>query len=216
MALERTFSILKPDATARNLTGAINAMIEQAGLRIVAQKRVRITPQARNILRRPSRTAVLRRPGGFHDFGTGGGAGARRRQRHRESTATSWAPPIPPRLRRAPSERCTPNRSARIPCTVPMRPTPRRRRSCSSFPENEIVGCALARIGRTGGFTRADDWIRPHGSPWSAAAGATWVTPSSGSRSSRSCGSTSCCRATTPWSLPWPAAACRSGNGCGA
>ena len=43
MALERTFSILKPDATARNLTGAINAMIEQAGLRIVAQKRVRIT-----------------------------------------------------------------------------------------------------------------------------------------------------------------------------
>jgi nucleoside-diphosphate kinase len=43
MAVERTFSILKPDATARNLTGAINAMIEQAGLRIVGQKRVRIT-----------------------------------------------------------------------------------------------------------------------------------------------------------------------------
>jgi nucleoside-diphosphate kinase len=43
MPVERTFSILKPDATARNLTGAINAMIEQAGLRIVAQKRVRIT-----------------------------------------------------------------------------------------------------------------------------------------------------------------------------
>jgi len=43
MALERTFSIIKPDATARNLTGAINAMIEQAGLRIVGQKRVRIT-----------------------------------------------------------------------------------------------------------------------------------------------------------------------------
>ena len=43
MAVERTFSILKPDATERNLTGAINAMIEKAGLRIVAQKRVRIT-----------------------------------------------------------------------------------------------------------------------------------------------------------------------------
>ena len=43
MARERTFSILKPDATERNLTGAINAMIEQAGLRIVGQKRVRIT-----------------------------------------------------------------------------------------------------------------------------------------------------------------------------
>jgi nucleoside-diphosphate kinase len=48
MALERTFSIIKPDATARNLTGAINAMIEQAGLRIVAQKRIHISlPQAR-------------------------------------------------------------------------------------------------------------------------------------------------------------------------
>src|SRR6195256_1147916 len=43
MAIERTFSIIKPDATDRNLTGAINAMIEQAGLRIIAQKRVRIT-----------------------------------------------------------------------------------------------------------------------------------------------------------------------------
>jgi nucleoside-diphosphate kinase len=43
MAIERTFSIIKPDATARNLTGAINAMIEQSGLHIVAQKRVRIT-----------------------------------------------------------------------------------------------------------------------------------------------------------------------------
>jgi len=43
MAVERTFSIIKPDATKRNLTGAINAMIEKAGLRILAQKRVRIT-----------------------------------------------------------------------------------------------------------------------------------------------------------------------------
>ena len=43
MAVERTFSILKPDATARNLTGATNAVIEKAGLRIVAQKRIRMT-----------------------------------------------------------------------------------------------------------------------------------------------------------------------------
>ena len=43
MALERTFSILKPDATARNLTGAVNAVIEKAGLRIVAQKRIRMS-----------------------------------------------------------------------------------------------------------------------------------------------------------------------------
>ena len=40
---ERTFSILKPDATRRNLTGKINAVIEGAGLRIVAQKRVKLT-----------------------------------------------------------------------------------------------------------------------------------------------------------------------------
>jgi nucleoside-diphosphate kinase len=43
MALERTLSIIKPDATARNLTGRINAKFEEGGLRIVAQKRVRLT-----------------------------------------------------------------------------------------------------------------------------------------------------------------------------
>ncbi len=40
---QRTFSIIKPDATKRNLTGAINAIIEDAGLRIVAQKRIHMT-----------------------------------------------------------------------------------------------------------------------------------------------------------------------------
>ncbi|WP_112664260.1 nucleoside-diphosphate kinase [Microvirga flavescens] len=43
MAIERTFSIIKPDATERNLTGAVNAVIEKAGLRIVAQKRILMT-----------------------------------------------------------------------------------------------------------------------------------------------------------------------------
>ncbi len=43
MAAERTLSILKPDATRRNLTGKINACFEEAGLRIVAQKRLRLT-----------------------------------------------------------------------------------------------------------------------------------------------------------------------------
>ena len=43
MATQRTFSIIKPDATERNLTGAVNAVIEKAGLRIVAQKRIRMT-----------------------------------------------------------------------------------------------------------------------------------------------------------------------------
>ncbi|MGH6914473.1 MAG: nucleoside-diphosphate kinase, partial [Geminicoccales bacterium] len=43
MATERTLSIIKPDATGRNLTGQINARLEQAGLRIVAQRRVRLS-----------------------------------------------------------------------------------------------------------------------------------------------------------------------------
>ena len=43
MSIERTLSIIKPDATRRNLTGEINAMFERAGLRIVAQRRLKLT-----------------------------------------------------------------------------------------------------------------------------------------------------------------------------
>jgi len=43
MAVQRTFSIIKPDATARNITGLVNAKIEEAGLRIVAQKRIHMS-----------------------------------------------------------------------------------------------------------------------------------------------------------------------------
>ena len=43
MGLERTFSIIKPDATRRNLTGKINAKFEEAGLRVIAQKRIHMT-----------------------------------------------------------------------------------------------------------------------------------------------------------------------------
>lgn len=43
MALERTFSIIKPDATERNLTGKINAIFEEKGLRVIAQKRIRLS-----------------------------------------------------------------------------------------------------------------------------------------------------------------------------
>ncbi|MFP4003505.1 MAG: nucleoside-diphosphate kinase [Alphaproteobacteria bacterium] len=45
MAIERTLSIIKPDATARNITGKINARLEEAGLRIVAQKRIHMTKE---------------------------------------------------------------------------------------------------------------------------------------------------------------------------
>ena len=43
MATERTFSIIKPDATRRNITGAVTAMLEKAGLRVVASRRIRMT-----------------------------------------------------------------------------------------------------------------------------------------------------------------------------
>lgn len=46
--MERTLSILKPDATRRNLTGVINAKIEESGLRIIAQKRLRLSKQQAN------------------------------------------------------------------------------------------------------------------------------------------------------------------------
>jgi len=49
MAVERTLSIIKPDATRRDLTGRINARFEEAGLRIVAQKRTRLTCEAAKI-----------------------------------------------------------------------------------------------------------------------------------------------------------------------
>lgn len=45
MAVERTLSIIKPDATRRNLTGRINARLEERGLRIVAQRRLQLTPR---------------------------------------------------------------------------------------------------------------------------------------------------------------------------
>ena len=45
MAATRTFSIIKPDATRRNLTGAVTAKLEEAGLRVVASKRIRITKE---------------------------------------------------------------------------------------------------------------------------------------------------------------------------
>ena len=44
MAATRTFSIIKPDATRRNLTGAVTKMLEEAGLRVVASKRIHLTP----------------------------------------------------------------------------------------------------------------------------------------------------------------------------
>ena len=61
MAVERTLSIIKPDATRRNLTGKIIAKFEEAGLRVVACRRMRLSQAAgRGLLRRAPRAAVLR------------------------------------------------------------------------------------------------------------------------------------------------------------
>ena len=77
MAIERTFSILKPDATARNITGGINAMIEKSGLRIIAQKRVMISrAQAEQFYAVHRQRPFFGELVDFHDFGTGGRAGS--------------------------------------------------------------------------------------------------------------------------------------------
>src|SRR5664279_5094071 len=65
MAVERTFSMIKPDATRRNLTGKINAKLESAGLRIVAQKRLRLT-----VAQAEAFYAVHRERGFFRDLVT--------------------------------------------------------------------------------------------------------------------------------------------------
>src|ERR1035437_10837651 len=65
MATERTLSIIKPDATRRNLTGKINAKLESAGLRIVAQKRLRLT-----VAQAEAFYAVHRERGFFRDLVT--------------------------------------------------------------------------------------------------------------------------------------------------
>ena len=63
MTIERTLSIIKPDATRRNLTGAINDRFEKSGLRIIAQKRVRLSQSTgRAILRSACGASVLSQP----------------------------------------------------------------------------------------------------------------------------------------------------------
>ncbi len=82
MAVERTLSILKPDAaTKRNLTGAINATIEKAGLRIIAQKRIRMSEGQAEGFTACTRASVLPRSRELYDLRPNRGAGARRRER---------------------------------------------------------------------------------------------------------------------------------------
>jgi len=132
MAIERTFSIIKPDATARNLTGAINAMIEQAGLRIVAQRRVRITREQAETFYAVHKA----RPffGELVDFMISGPVvvqvleGENAIAKYRDIMgATDPAKAAPNTI-----ARCTPSRSARTRCMVPTPRTRRPRKSPSS------------------------------------------------------------------------------------
>ena len=85
MAIERTLSIIKPDATERNLTGQIIALIEAAGLRMIAQKRIcwrrKAAEEFYEVHKAP---AVLQRPGDLHDLRAHRRAGARGRGRHQD------------------------------------------------------------------------------------------------------------------------------------
>ena len=79
MAATRTFSIIKPDATRRNLTGAVTKMLEDAGLRVVARKRIQMTREQPKASTRCTRNARFLGNCAIHDQRTGRGASARRR-----------------------------------------------------------------------------------------------------------------------------------------
>ena len=146
MALERTFSIIKPDATERNLTGAINAVIEKAGLRIVAQKRMRMS-------RREAETfyAVHKeRPffGELVDFMISGPVVV---QVLEGENAVSEVPrdhgrDEPDRRRRGHDPQAVrASRSARTRSTAPTARTTPRPRSCSSSRAMRSSGSAVAK-----------------------------------------------------------------------
>jgi hypothetical protein len=71
MALERTLSIIKPDAVAKNVIGEIYARFEKAGLKIVAAKRAAVARRSRRLLRRAPRASVLQGAGRVHDLRPG-------------------------------------------------------------------------------------------------------------------------------------------------
>ena len=133
MPVERTFSIIKPDATARNLTGAINAMIEKAGLRIVAQKRLRITREQAETFYEVHRQRPFFRD--LVEFMISGPVvvqvleGNNAIAKYRDAMgATDPAKAAP----RAPSARCMPAPSARTRCMAQM-PRKQQQRRLLSF-----------------------------------------------------------------------------------
>jgi len=134
MALERTFSIIKPDATRRNLTGKINAKFEEAGLRIVAQKRIHLTmAQAGEFY-----AVHKERPfyGELCEFMASLPLWRRfwKAKAPLPRTVKSWAQPIPQMPPPAPSAQSLPNPLVKTPCMAQMRPRLPHKRLPISFP----------------------------------------------------------------------------------
>ena len=117
----------------RNLTGNINALIERAGLRIVAQRESEDQAAGGDVQRGAQGASVLRRTGGVHDVGThrGAGAGGReRRQAYREMIGAT----NPAQVATAPSARCSPRTAGGTPFTV--RTAPKTQFALNFRPEN--------------------------------------------------------------------------------
>ena len=117
---DRTFSILKPDATARNLTGKINAVIEDAGLRIVAQRRIRMTQaQAEKFYEVHKERPFYGELVEFMTSGAGRRAGPGRRRRRREIPRSHGRHESRRRPPKARSASCSPCPWARTRFTAP-------------------------------------------------------------------------------------------------
>ncbi len=213
MAIERTFSIIKPDATARNVTGAINAMIEKAGLRIVAQKRMRMSRAEAETFYAVHRA----RPffGELVDFMISG----------------------PVVVQVLEGENAVAAYRDLMGATDPAKAAPGtiRKAHAQSIGENSVHGSDAADTAAKGnravfrrqrnrrlkasarcGFDRRNICIPRCGAIGSMPASRNWATRRSGSPCCKSSSSISCCPATMPWSSRWPAAACRRINGAGA
>jgi len=119
MALERTLSILKPDATRRNLTGKINTMLEAGGLRIVAQKRIHLTKtQAEGFYAEHSTKGFF---GGLTDFMSSAPVVVQVLEGE-NAIAKNPTPRTPPKVRSARPLRCQSTRTrptGRIPPPAP-------------------------------------------------------------------------------------------------
>ena len=102
MAIERTFSIIKPDAVAKNAIGAIVSRFEAAGLKVIASRMAHLSKAEAEGFYAVHKAAVLQRSGLVHDLRPGRAASARRRERDPENRDLMGATD-PKKPRRAPS-----------------------------------------------------------------------------------------------------------------